>query len=173
MLSLALGQDPLVAALKDSGDCPIPQLGTTLRGRNHYSALGAMRTKPGRADSIPSISMSCSDKILKWCLLGIQGAVASLKFEPIYLSSIIIGDVPMESRDKGSGECERAFSPHRHPERRKLPLILPSFGLSDAVSAFDENWKFLLFFYHKISVRFTDVDFPAAQGHHFCNESKQ
>ncbi len=172
MLSLALGQDPLIAALKDSGNHSKPQPGTALRGRNYYSAFGALRTKPGRADSIPSISMSCSDKILKWCLLGIQGAAASLRFEPIYLSSIVIGDVPMPNRDKIAGECERAFSPHRHLERRKSPFTTP-LGVSDILSAFDESWESTLFSYHRITVRFTDVDFPASQGHRFCDESKQ
>lgn len=55
-----------------------------------YHVTGVMRTKPGRGD--PTISMSCSDKIAKWLVLGIQGSLLSNLFEkPIYLSAIVIG----------------------------------------------------------------------------------
>lgn len=36
-------------------------------------------------------TMSCSDKIMKWILLGIQGSILSSIIEPIFLQSIIIG----------------------------------------------------------------------------------
>lgn len=34
-----------------------------LRGREHFHILGAIRTKPGRADSNPTMSKSCTDKL--------------------------------------------------------------------------------------------------------------
>lgn len=49
--------------------------------------IGPIRTKPGRGD--PTLSVSCSDKLAKWCMVGIQGALlASLIEQPIYLESI-------------------------------------------------------------------------------------
>lgn len=55
-----------------------------------YHVVGCVRTKPGRGD--PTLSVSCSDKILRWNCVGIQGALLSLLLDPIYLSSIIIGN---------------------------------------------------------------------------------
>ncbi|CAO3642753.1 unnamed protein product [Cunninghamella echinulata] len=63
------------------------------RGRFGYDQLGILRTKPGRIDSDPSISMSCSDKLARWNVLGIQSSLLSHIFEPIYLNSIVIGDL--------------------------------------------------------------------------------
>jgi tRNA-specific adenosine deaminase 1 len=55
-----------------------------------YHVTGVLRTKPGRGD--PTISMSCSDKIAKWLVLGVQGAMLSVFFKnPIYLDALIVG----------------------------------------------------------------------------------
>ncbi|KAJ3059611.1 tRNA-specific adenosine deaminase 1, partial [Rhizoclosmatium hyalinum] len=70
------------------------QRGLVVRGRNDYSLLGVLRTKPGRSDSEMSCSMSCSDKIAKWGVVGISGALISLFVkEPVYLDSVSVGDL--------------------------------------------------------------------------------
>jgi len=38
-------------------------------------------------------TMSCSDKLMKWNLLGLQGALLSMIIEPIYMSSLTLGDL--------------------------------------------------------------------------------
>ncbi|KAF9438330.1 tRNA-specific adenosine deaminase 1 [Entomortierella beljakovae] len=60
------------------------------RGRIGYDAVGVLRTKPGRVDSEPTLSMSCSDKIARWNILGLTSAlVAPFLSKPIYLESIV------------------------------------------------------------------------------------
>lgn len=50
-------------------------------------AVGVARRKPGRGDA--TLSLSCSDKIAKWGLLGLQGSLLSgLLATPLYLSSL-------------------------------------------------------------------------------------
>ncbi|CDH52104.1 adenosine deaminase editase [Lichtheimia corymbifera JMRC:FSU:9682] len=64
------------------------------RGRYGFDQLGILRTKPGRLDSEPSLCMSCSDKLARWNVLGIQsGLLADLIDKPIYLDSIVVGDM--------------------------------------------------------------------------------
>nr|XP_026693019.1 tRNA-specific adenosine deaminase 1-like isoform X2 [Ciona intestinalis] len=58
----------------------------------NYHCVGSLRTKPGRGER--TTSMSCSDKILKWNLMGWQGHLLSLLVsEPIHMKYIIVGGV--------------------------------------------------------------------------------
>lgn len=52
---------------------------------------GMIRTKPGKGER--TLSVSCSDKMARWNILGVQGSlVISLLVQPIYLESIVICD---------------------------------------------------------------------------------
>ncbi|XP_037480102.1 tRNA-specific adenosine deaminase TAD1-like [Triticum dicoccoides] len=59
---------------------------------NGYSDVGFVQRKPGRGDT--TLLVSCFDKITRWCAVGIQGALLSHILEPLYLSTITIGQLP-------------------------------------------------------------------------------
>ena len=72
-----------------------------IRGRNEPSRTNVIRTKPGRTDSIPTCSMSCSDKICLWNHCGLQGSLLSYLIpEPIRLDKIQIAS---------SGFCRKSM----------------------------------------------------------------
>ncbi|KAK3243451.1 hypothetical protein CYMTET_46899 [Cymbomonas tetramitiformis] len=60
-------------------------------------ARGMARRKPGRGD--PTLSMSCSDKLAKWSVLGIQGTLlSSLLAQPLYLDTLTVAQHPGGAR---------------------------------------------------------------------------
>lgn len=111
MRYLASVQDATMAALKSTNIFPDLAPHEASRGRDNYNRLGALRTKPGRADSPPALSMSCSDKMAKWSVLGIQGSLLARFLEPVYMSEVIIGEVPSEEGMRAivRADCERAL----------------------------------------------------------------
>jgi tRNA-specific adenosine deaminase 1 len=110
MRFLSAAQDEEMAALKDSAVYPPPDPNAAARGRDNYALWGVLRTKPGRADSPRTTSMSCSDKIAAWNYLGIQGALGSRFLRPLYITSVVIGEVPPSLQFAVREDCARALS---------------------------------------------------------------
>jgi hypothetical protein len=119
---LAAAQDPEVSARMDAVVRPLLPPDTPSRGRDGYARLGVLRTKPGRADAPRVLSMSCSDKIARWSVLGIQGALASLILAPVYIRAIVIGEVDKSMRSQVRADCDRAFYDRLGPLESKLCL---------------------------------------------------
>ena len=94
--------------------------GGLYRGRANLNA-NALRTKPGRPDAAPAISMSCTDKLAFWSAVGIQGSLGSFLLEPVRPASLVLSDAslreifpnePQLGRLKGimAEQCRRAIA---------------------------------------------------------------
>lgn len=58
-----------------------------------YHSTGLLRVKPGRGE--PTTSLSCSDKLARWCTVGFQGALLSHYLqEALYFSTLVVGKCP-------------------------------------------------------------------------------
>ncbi|XP_023326597.1 tRNA-specific adenosine deaminase 1-like [Eurytemora carolleeae] len=97
--------------------CVKGEIEDPLGSGTEYHNIGVLRRKPGRGD--PTLSLSCSDKLLKWNVIGFQGSLVSqfLKI-PVYFSTISIGpsgfNLPALQR--------ALFS--RYPDTASKPVLL-------------------------------------------------
>lgn len=86
-------------------------------------ATGLVRRKPGRGDA--TLSMSCSDKLARWALLGLQGSLLSeLLVGPLHLTSLTISlQQPAEPAPSAAADAAATPPPEQPP---------PSLPASDA-----------------------------------------
>ncbi|GAA6013451.1 hypothetical protein JCM11491_006087 [Sporobolomyces phaffii] len=99
--------DPSTSILASSA----PSTPLVHRGRVAYESFSTLRTKPGRADSLPTTSHSCSDKIAMWSLVGVQGSLLSTLGVRVYVSYVAVSGIEggRDEREKVRGELRRAI----------------------------------------------------------------
>uniref|UniRef100_A0A6I8N2D8 tRNA-specific adenosine deaminase 1 n=1 Tax=Ornithorhynchus anatinus TaxID=9258 RepID=A0A6I8N2D8_ORNAN len=92
-----------------------------------YHRVGLLRVKPGRGDR--TCSMSCSDKLARWNVLGCQGALLMhLLQDPVYLAAVVIGKCPYSPEAVRRAVIDRCrhVSPLPDGFRVQEPQILQS-----------------------------------------------
>jgi len=99
----ALPPSPIPISITSNKDIPTIHL----CGRSYFSELGAVRTKPGRADSPQTSCKSCSDKLSLRQAVSLLLTLTSFLISPTnaYISTLVI-----PSSQYLSSACNRAFS---------------------------------------------------------------
>lgn len=71
-----------------------------VRGRMNFDKKGIVRTKPGRSDSVITLSKSCSDKLCMKQLIGITNAITSFLFpDGIHLDYLVLPNDKLKKDD--------------------------------------------------------------------------
>lgn len=115
-----------------------------LDGRAHFSVLGVVRRKPGRADAEPTISKSCTDKLALRQVTSTLSYTASLLIAPT--SSAYITALVLPEEEICQAGCERAFG--GGPTGRMRALVGQTFSTPNA----DVEYRFRPFEVQSVSM---------------------
>uniref|UniRef100_A0A8I6GI65 tRNA-specific adenosine deaminase 1 n=1 Tax=Rattus norvegicus TaxID=10116 RepID=A0A8I6GI65_RAT len=120
----ASGSFKVVDIYRTGAKCVPGETGDLRKPGAAYHQVGLLRVKPGRGDR--TCSMSCSDKMARWNVLGCQGALLMHFLEkPIYLSAVVIGQCPYSQeamRRALTGRCQETLVLPRGFEVQELKI---------------------------------------------------
>lgn len=100
---------------------------------------GNIRTKPGRGD--PTLSISCSDKLAKWNVLGMQGALLhQFLTEPIYYDSVTFCDSNFCDIEATERALFKRFTNKLNLSEYKMKIMHPKIQISSGTKfEFEKN----------------------------------
>jgi hypothetical protein len=125
-----------------------------VRSERAQSILVSLFKKPSRGDAIPTTSYSCSDKLSRYQMLGLQGGRMSTVFEacgwaPLRMSGIIVG----EEWGKGRG-IARIFGGQIVTDSALYKADTPSRMVDGAEETFENRTDLVaLRYYHAVQAK--------------------
>ncbi|KAK9372284.1 adenosine deaminase/editase [Lipomyces chichibuensis] len=99
------------AGTKEAWDATLLERGRPLKGREYFSEIGQVRTKPGRSDAPESLSKSCTDKLClrQFTSLLLTPTTLLMETDGMYIAALIVpeGKLNRESFTRAFGRYGR------------------------------------------------------------------